>query len=37
MDFSLEEAMDFLIEMILSTELIYIAIFYLINCHKFYS
>ncbi len=37
MDFSVEEAMDMIIECILSSGLIGIALFFLLNCHRYYS
>lgn len=35
MDFSLEEAMEFLFELILSAQLIGISVYFLANCDKF--
>ena len=37
MDFSIEEAMDMIIELILCSCLLSIAMYFFVNCHKFYS
>lgn len=37
MDFSLEEAMDFAVELIIASEMIGFALYIFLNCQKFYN